>query len=77
MRGVLHIAHNVARREPHEIQQAKSFMNVNVLEGDGFALVAVEDCARRFVMHMDDLRLRRVVDLVAGVHQARGPFQIL
>jgi hypothetical protein len=29
------------------------------------------------VMHMDDLRLRRVVDLVAGVHQARGPFQIL
>jgi len=43
MRGVLHIAHDVARRKAHEIQKTKTLMNVNVLEGDSFALVAVED----------------------------------
>ena len=52
-------------------------MNVNVLEGDSFALVAVEDRSRRFVMHMDDLGFRRIVDLVTNVHHARSPLQIL
>ena len=77
MGGVLHIAYDVARREPHEIQKAKTLMNINVLEGDSFALVAVEDRSRRFVMHMDDLGFRRIVDFLAGVHHARSPLQIL
>ena len=59
MRGVLHIAQDVAGREPHKIQEAEALMDVDVLEGDGFALVAVEDCPRGFLMHMDDLGFRR------------------
>ena len=77
MGGVLHIAYDVARREPHEIQKAKTLMNVNVLEGNSFALIAVEDCAWCFLMHMDDFSFRRIVEFLAGVHHTRSPLQIL
>jgi len=77
MRGVLHIAHDIARREPHKIQEAEALVDIDVLEGDGFALVAVENSTRSFVMHMDDLGFRRIMDLIAGVHHARSPVQVL